>query len=252
MKRGVGIAIVLCVITQLVVPSYGQRSDLAVLEQSIRQLEDPKWKTRRDAFYILLKRGLPNVLRQWPERSDELKLALIKLLERENAFSREYRESVYKRTGVPLGEEYGDYHGDLIEAVTSLKDIRSLNALIGVIETGNMVTSTLAEFGNDALDRVVEVFNSGGTARVSAGLVLAKMLDAKNAPKVSDPVPRQKIKDTLIRAAGDPSRFVRLAGIEGLRRVGGPEVVSLLQKLATSDPEETVRNAATEALKKPR
>jgi len=78
------------------------------------------------------------------------------------------------------------------------------------------------------------------------------MLDAKNASKVSDPVSRQKIKDALIRAAGDRSRFLRLTGIEGLAKLRDPDVIPLIQNLATSDPAKQVRDAANEALKKRR
>ena len=253
-RRLVGMSLFVGVITQLVVPSYGQPTDPAILEQSIRQFADPDWRTRSQAFYTLWqtgKPGLANLLRRWPERADALKLALIGLLEREIAFSREY-ESVYKKTGVPLGEAHGEYYGDVVDAVTSLKDIRSLNALIGVIQTGRMAESALAEFGSAALDRVVAVMDSGNIPeRQGASYVLAQMLDPKNASKVSDPASRRKIRDALTRAARDESRWVRLGGIEGLRKLDEPEIIRFLQDLATGDPDEIVRNAAKEALKKP-
>ena len=255
MNGAVGIAIVVCVITQLVVPLYGQPTDLATLEQSIRQFADPDWRTRSQAFYTLWKAGKPGLvdsLRRSPERYNTIKLALIGLLEREVAFSEEY-ESVYKKTGVPLGEAHGEYYGDVIEAVTSLKDVRSLKALIGVIETGHMATRTLAEFGSAALDRVVTVLNSDDIGkRQGASSVLAEMLDPKNASKVSDPASREKIKNALIRAARDESLWVRLDSIKGLRKLDEPEIIRFLQDLATGDPDEIVRNAAKEALKKQR
>jgi len=67
---------------------------------------------------------------------------------------------------------------------------------------------------------------------------------------VSDPLSRQKIKDALIRAGSDSSRFVRLEGVEGLAKLGDPDVIPLIQKLATSDPSKLIRDAANEALKK--
>src|SRR5207245_2023685 len=83
---------------------------------------------------------------------------------------------------VPLGEGYGEgYYANVIWAVSSLKDIRSLNALIDAINTGNMATSALAAFGDAAVDPVLKVFNRGdNTARHSACGVLSQMLDAKN------------------------------------------------------------------------
>ena len=78
------------------------------------------------------------------------------------------------------------------------------------------------------------------------------MLDAKNAPKVRDPVSRRKIKDALIRAVGDGNLFVRYTGVEGLGKLGDPDVIPLIQNLATNDPEKLVRGVATETLKKRR
>src|SRR5881409_3566473 len=270
MKRAIGISLVVCVITLLVIPSYGQRFDLSVLEQSINQLEDPDWRNRSTAFYRLLKadsarveprRALSDLLRKWPEKSDEIKLALIKLLERENELTKKQVDFIlgeYAKKGTakmphpfPDAEERSEYYANLIAAVTSLKDVRSLDALLGAINTGAMVTDTLAEFGTAALDRVLELFNSGdGSTRLSASFVLTRMLDANNAPKGTDPVSRKKIKDALIRAAGDSSRFVRSEGAEGLAKLGDPDVIPLIQKLATSDPSKQVRDAAHEAVKK--
>ena len=239
-----------------------KRQALASLEQSLKQLEDPNWKNREEAFYGLLGLGasvyqepndaLASLLQKFPEKSDEIKLALIEVLEREHSFQKKY-DAEYRRTGVhPGAEGYGEgYYANLIWAVSSLKDVRSLNGLMGAITTGSMATSTLAGFGDAALDRVLEVFNSGeNIARHSACGVLSEMLDEKNAAKVSNPVSRRKIKDALIRAAGDQSRFLRLGGIEGLAKLGDRDVIPLIRNLATSDPAKQVRDAADEALKK--
>ncbi|PYN67373.1 MAG: hypothetical protein DMD93_15105 [Candidatus Rokuibacteriota bacterium] len=122
---------------------------------------------------------------------------------------------------------------------------------MGAVATGSMATSTLAGFGDAALDRVLEVFNSGEhIARHSACGVLSEMLDAKNAPKVSNPVSRQKIKDALIRAAGDQSGLMRLGGVEGLAKLKDPDVIPLIRNLSMNDPFKPVRDAANEALKK--
>ena len=240
-----------------------KRQELASLEQSLKQLEDPNWKNRREAFYGLLGLGsgsvyqepndaLASLLQKFPERSDEVKLALIEVLEREHSFQKKY-DAEYRRTGVhPGAEGYGEgYYANLIWAVSSLKDIRSLNGLMGAVATGSMATSTLAGFGDAALDRVLEVFNSGEhIARHSACGVLSEMLDAKNAPKVSNPVSRQKIKDALIRAAGDQSGLMRLGGVEGLAKLKDPDVIPLIRNLSMNDPFKPVRDAANEALQK--
>ncbi|PYN66445.1 MAG: hypothetical protein DMD93_17930 [Candidatus Rokuibacteriota bacterium] len=262
-------SVFVCGILLLVVPSYGQRSDLSVLEQSIKQLEDADWRNRSTAFYRLLKadsarveprRALSDLLRKWPERSDDIKLALVKVLERENALEKE-REAVilqkYAKEGpdfphpFPDAEERMEYYEDLIAAVTSLRDTRSLEALIGALRTGYMVTSTLAGFGDAALDRMIELLNRGDTGtRGSASFVLAHMLDTQNVSRVSDPLSRQKIKDALLRAVRDSSPYVRLESVEGLAKLGDLDVIPLIRNLATGDPSTLIRDAANEALKK--
>jgi len=231
-------------------------------------LEDADWRNRSTAFYRLLKadsarveprRALSDLLRKWPERSDDIKLALVKVLERENALEKE-REAVilqkYAKEGpdfphpFPDAEERMEYYEDLIAAVTSLRDTRSLEALIGALRTGYMV-STLAGFGDAALDRMIELLNRGDTGtRGSASFVLAHMLDAQNVSRVSDPLSRQKIKDALLRAVRDSSPYVRLESVEGLAKLGDLDVIPLIRNLATGDPSTLIRDAANEALKK--
>jgi len=266
MKRLSSISI-LFAMTSVAFPSYGQQSDLSVLEESLKQLKDPDWKNRSVAFERLMglvhepgftRDALSVLLRRWPEKSDEIVLAVIKLLEKENQvekarldfFLREYKGPNFPHP-FPDAAERDSYYSYLVDAVRGLKDPRSVNALVGAINTGNMVTSALAELGDAALDRVLEVFNNGdASTRLSASLVMSQMVDAKNASRVSDPVSRQKIKDAFIRAARDPSRFVRLTGIEGLTKLGDPDVMPVIQNLSTTDPLKQVRDAANEALKK--
>ncbi len=81
-----------------------KRQELASLEQSLKQLEDPNWKNRREAFYGLLGLGsgsvyqepndaLASLLQKFPEKSDEVKLALIEVLEREHSFQKNTTQS---------------------------------------------------------------------------------------------------------------------------------------------------------------
>jgi len=48
----------------------------------------------------------------------------------------------------------------------------------------------------------------------------------------------------------DSSPYVRLESVEGLAKLGDPDVIPLIQNLATSDPSKLIRDAANEALKK--
>jgi hypothetical protein len=273
MKKKILSLLIPCTITIFSSISYTQESLPSNKEVTklIRQLDDSDWKNRMDAFYRLIRLGhtdemhgltyalpseLTNLLKTVPEQSDEIKLALIKLLERENFFVEEQRKE-YEKTGITLSEEYTNYYGDLIAAVTSLKDIRSLNALLGAINTGGMATSTLAEFGTAALDPVIGKLNSEDPlTRGSAAAVLTGMVE-----KVSDPISRGKIKQALIKACQDEKFYVRIDAIIGLGALGDQDVIPIIEKLAIEDPYEAsahggekgyypVRQKAEEVLQK--
>jgi HEAT repeat protein len=243
---------ILCAIMMFASIGHAQKLTLssAQVPELIRQLDDSDWKNRMDAFYRLIRLGhtdemhgltyalpseLTNLLKTVPEQSDEIKLALIKLLERENSFSKAHVKE-YQRTGIPLGEGYGEYYGDLIGAVTSLKDMSSLSALLDSITTGNMVTSTLAELGAAALDPVIEKLNSDNLhVRQAATIVLTQMLELQ---KVSDPASRAKIKRAFIKAASDEDPYVRMSALDGFAALGDKDVIPIVEKLAIEDPYE--------------
>ncbi|MGH7771976.1 MAG: HEAT repeat domain-containing protein [Candidatus Binatia bacterium] len=268
-------------VTSLAFPCYGQQMESSSVQILVRQLEDPEGRIRSDVFYRLLElgranleppRALSRLLEKWPEQSDEIKLALFKLLERENEVTKE-RETVvleqFRKKGpdvphpFPDAEERTEYYADLVWTVVSLKDQRCINALIGAIQTGNMVMRTLAEFGTAALDPVIQQLNSSDVLQRSASArVLLLMLEPNSFQKVSDSVSRQKIKQALITAARDESHYVRLKGIDGLAKLGDADMIPLIQKIAIDDPYEgaefvaaergtyPVREAARQALKK--
>src|SRR5262245_1180059 len=176
------------------------------ITSAIQKFHSPNFRRRADGFYYLVETGLedklggrtyqiPGALSQlfskFPTRADELKLALIRLLELENSPNRKYHKEV-KLGGYDSGEEFISYHGDLIAAVAGLKDKRALNALLGVIETGQMAMNGLAALGDEAVDAVMERFNRADqSSRQAAAMVLSKML---NSATVKDTASLMKIK----------------------------------------------------------
>ena len=103
------------------------------LGELVKRLEDPAPPNRSEAFYQLLWIGsggdihgrtyqipsaLANLYKQSPERADDIKIALITLLEKENAFVQAHRKE-YEQTGNTLSEAYVDYYGDLIRCCGS-------------------------------------------------------------------------------------------------------------------------------------
>ena len=216
---------------------YSEQPDSLALEQSINQLKDPDWRTRSAALGALFgssseptesRVALSRLLQKWPEKSDEIKVALIKALEIENKVTEEQEEFIlrkYAKEGsskphpFPDAEARSEFYARLVVAVTSLKDTRSINGLLGAIKRGNMVIRALAEFGNAALDPVVEQLNSSDvTRRYAATLVLAKMVDPKNSQRVNDPVSIQKIAQALrYHSKNDPFEPLRNAASEALK-----------------------------------
>jgi hypothetical protein len=258
----------------LPVGSYGQQMDASaskVAELMVR-LEDSNWENRKEAFFCLYSWGTitgyqsdPDdtsihepVWKSPPEYQEAIRLAFIKLLERETSFSQEY-EKEYAKIGVPLGERYGEgYYAHVIEVVASFKDPRSIKGLLGAISTGGMAIRAVAQFGSDALDSLLEKLKTGDRdTRVSAVAVLGQMLKPGNYSKVSAAVPRQKIKDALIGATKDTDYFMRLMAVKGLANLGDRDVIPLFESLAAKGPFQEgeslgtypVRKAAAEALK---
>jgi hypothetical protein len=238
---------------------------------------DPlNWQARRKLFAELLgadpeqyERGgvpfvgpvLDNTLAQNPAEASSTKRRLIELLELENRVVEQSKTDVIKHgDSRGLSEGYVNYYGDLIAAVTRLGDKQSVNALIGAIATGGMVRKALVALGADALEPVADLMQSGDPViRSSSLIILTDMLE--KVPEVSkDPDRRLIVKRTMLQAAVDPDPIVRRRSVEGLLSVGDLEALSMIERLALSDPYRAdvpgmegryiVREAAQQALEK--
>lgn len=202
------------------------------LSKIATQLTDHSWNVRSDAFYALLSQGqkissttstnpvpdyLANVLKSAPDKTEAIKIALFKALEMENAAvsaqAVEFRRSGGKKT---LSAEQVDYYGDLIAAVSSLKDLRAVDGLIGAIGTGGMATGSLAEFGNPVLDRVIAKAERGTLdERLGSIDVLSRMLEGNIF--ANDPAAKNKIVATLEKASKDRHPLVRRNSQQSLK-----------------------------------
>ena len=211
-----------------------------LLEQS--SIGNTEWETRRDLFAELIgidpaeysrtgiafvRPALDNALSSdTAEVAKARVFALVELLEIENDF-------VGRNQTLP--EDFVNYHGDLIGAVSSANDPRALNALLGAIKSGGMVRDALVGLGPNAVAPTAEMLNSEDVqVRYSAVAVLVDMLS--NNDISSDAVAFARIREALMRAATDRNPFVRRNSIPGLVLLGDPESIGLLQEMATSDP----------------
>lgn len=206
--------------------------------EALGRFENADWQERERAFLDLLKlvpSGPDNwwvppavaaLLKGFPARADEIKVAVIRLLEKENANS------------VPGSERYSEFRASLISAVAEFRDKRGVSALVHNIDTGNMATRGLAALGRDAVDAIVSVARAAdATERMAATRTLSQMLDPDvTSPNVLDPASLAGIKDALFRAAHDEYFWVRISSLDGLARLPGDDVTALLSGIAERDP----------------
>ena len=194
-------------------------------QRILRDFQAPEWKTRAEAFDRLISLGegdgsniagpVKRVLEKYPNQADQIKLALMRLLERENTRMEELNLR-FEKTGQTIGQDYDtDYYANVIASVATLKDIRSMNALLGAITTGGMATDTLAEFAPVSLNPVLaKLEDKNPLVRMCALFVLQEMLLPANCDKVKDPPLRSRIKRAFLRGTRDPDPVVRKRAVQ--------------------------------------
>jgi hypothetical protein len=168
------------------------------------------------------------LLRRFPTRADEIATSLIDLLSTETAFM---------KSATGLGEDFGNYHGNLIGTVAALKDRRAVAVLVDNIATGNMATRGLAAIGRDALPGLLPL--ASGTDlmhKQQAVRTMAQMLEPVNRAAVADRSTLARIKAALFVASRDPDGFVRLNAVMGLGQLPDQDVTDLLISISVSDP----------------
>ncbi|MBA2335287.1 MAG: HEAT repeat domain-containing protein [Blastocatellia bacterium] len=228
------------------------------IEVLLKQMKAADWETRSSAFYKLLDLSfggksngqtwqIPEVLakfsRNHPNNADEINTTLIGLLEMENNLVRE-QDKKFELTGETLTEEYTNYYGDLIATVAGLKDSRSVTALVGAMNTGNMATKALAELAPFSIDIVAKKVGSDDSlTRDAATIVLSQMLETANINRLETAIPgsREKIKNLLIKKAKDADYNVRLSAINGLAKLQDVDAVKVLEEVSQNDPYQSVK-----------
>jgi hypothetical protein len=231
------------------------------------QFQASDWVPRSEAFYELTRTGCPacthshyavldgieNAINSGAIGREEMAKNLIDLLGSESAFRRNHFSVEH-----PAPEGYFDYVGDLAMSVVHMRDQRSVNALIGFIDTGGMVGNGIARFGDVALPKVLDVIAKGSAVQVtSAYEVLGFMMEPTNLRNFSNPaLARSTLKDQLVRGLSDPHPFARVTAINGLAKIGDADAVPLIQKALQDphfntyggSPNYPVRDAAQRAL----
>ena len=238
---GVGVS------SALILGQIRDAAALAEVSQLTAQMAQLAPETRSDAFYQLIEMGSGSdpsarvgpatlaLLKDFPEKSDEIQVAFTRTLETENRVV---------KTTPSLDDEYTNYYGDLITAVVSFNDARSVNALSDAVGTGNMVIRRLAGFGQAALEPVLAQLGTDPATKLArdpmskqgASIVLGLLLDPSNPASLKDPATRNRIKDALKTAAKDAAgAYIRTAAVEALARVDDVDVVTFLTDVAGRD-----------------
>jgi HEAT repeats len=235
------------------------------VDAGLQAMRADTWQQRSVGFYQLLRAQLGtnlnghstrippavrSLMREVPDRADQVAVVLIDALRRENAVSPTSRTT----------EEFASYHGDLALAVGALGDKRAITVLVDILESGNIAMQGVARLGaGTALGPLTNLATEpSDPKRNAATLTLGFLLDPTINPEPVTADQRADIKAALIAAASDPNRFVRTSAVEGLSRLPDADVAGVLRRLAESDPYSTVdesgaavfpvRQAATRAL----
>jgi hypothetical protein len=220
-------------------PAQPQSQETAAVLDGLR-LSDPR--TRSEAFYRLLgvdmkntgsaRIGVKRLTKNNPDQAERIKTALILALENEGA----YREGLAKNRQI-ADEAYSDYYGDLIAAVTSLRDLRAAKGLLGAVDTGAMATSGLADLGASVVDALVEK-SRDSNYHVRAGSISALgQLALRQDVVQGDAVAIAKIRMATLAAADDPEWYVRTYAVGALMPFRqDPNVKAKLEVVIATDP----------------
>lgn len=232
------------VLVALAIPDA--RATAQSLSASIKKLESSDYTVRSAAFYRILRiagagapfRSNPKRLASYAHKHPQLATALIALLERENAF-------VSKLAVVTEGKdkmEGGDdpYYTDLIESVEELRDVRAVNALLGIYG-GDSPSNGLGMLGQAAVPGLLAKLRSSGnhSTRVISADILGMMVNARMRG-----LDTAAIKSGLLQKLTDPDWLVRVNIIEALCGFSGQDVRGPIAAVAVSDTLPKVREAA--------
>ncbi len=177
-------------------------------------------------------RGLSRVLRTYRDQTDIIKTTLIAALESHTRYVRDVKQG-----GRLLSESDSEVWANLVWMVSSLRDKRALNALLGVIETGGMATGGLADLGVPAVDAVLALRRDPAPAkRIGAVQVLGGFLTRLSEIR-ANPEAAAQARVAIIEATSDPDPWVRAVATESLLPLRHePDVRARLEEIARGDP----------------
>ncbi len=235
------------------------------IDGALRLLLSSSVEERSTAFYSIIHAGLSPgwdsklavadgvlaIANSGAEGRARLVAALTRLLETETDFQ--------QSGAAPATEDYSNYYGDVIHAVTTLRDPASLPVLMRCINTGGMAQRTLAGFGAAALNQGIKALpNADEETRHSLFRMFSAMSEPRNLNNVTSKGSEESLLNILLIGARDANPQSRRVSVEGLAHFSSSAAVDVLNRLAVSDPYKVtdpngsahypVREAAARAL----
>jgi len=225
------------------------------LPESLSRMKSADSSVRIAAFYDLFnpplslavtaREGTLTLLRDHPDDRKAIVQSLVDLLTRENSLI----------NGAPAGslpESYGEYHASLIWSVATLHDGKATDALLGAIKTGRLASDGLVALGATAMPAIIRAAGSPDSAvRVEATMILGEMAMQSDSLNL-DIAHIGAIRTVLLHAVGDEQNSVRLAAVLSLDSFVDSDVHATIERSATIDGSERVREVANEWLKRHR
>jgi hypothetical protein len=163
-------------------------------------------------------------------RQPDLAIALIELLERENAL-------IAAAPKGSLSADYlGGYHVDLLVTVARMRDPRSLVALLPGLGTSGVIRTSVASFGEAAVAPLANtVRSSDRNVRVGAVLTMKMLLDSRSTTPLRDESVRA-LRDVLLGVLGSrEDAFTRASAVEALMSLSDKRIRARMVHVAATD-----------------
>lgn len=203
----------------------------------LSQLQSNDWQQRAAAAEKL-------IANRDAHRSEEVKQALIDLLDRENQLIEStLRESNgLEGVSVKYGEGYSEYYSMILGDVDQLveaSDKRALKVLArGAYNPDSQLAMKLANYGEDIVPTLLELaLNDFASHRENALAILGEIL--KRGELTAKRIPnemREEIKQALVRGTSDKEFWVRAQAVRSIGKAGDKNAIPLLEKILETDP----------------
>ena len=203
----------------------------------LSQLQFDDWQQRAAAVEKL-------IANRDTHRSEDVKNALIDLLDRENQLIEStLRESNgLEGVSVKYGEGYSEYYSVLAGAVDQIADYsdeRTLNILVhSSYNPDSPFAMKLASYGEAVVPILLKMANNDlAPYRGDALGVLGEVLKRNTYRTIRLPADtKEQAEQALIRGASDPDVGVRMLAVRSIGKAGDKNAIPLLEKIMETDP----------------